>query len=167
MITSPFESEMWRTLRLSIDYYNIQVNDAIGVPTVDVAQLLLRSAFNPTFTGNNAGCAGIGRVANDGALGNRLTYYNNGRFDTSGIDIQIDWAFDLGPGRFSLNSIFNYLNKLKSRSWLPIALVEYAGSLGPTQNGSTPARSTGRCSPRSDTPLIGGTSRSSGSTCPR
>ena len=49
------------------------------------------------------------------ALGNIITtYYNNGRFQTDGIDTQIDWSFNLGPGRFTLNSVFTYLLSLKS-----------------------------------------------------
>ena len=136
VFTSPFESELWRDLRLSIDYYNIKVDDAIGPQSVDVAQRqCFDPAFNPTFDVNNAYCDGINRVANDGALGNiRLTYYNNGKFETSGIDTQIDWAFNLGPGRFNFSSIFSYLDSLKSAELPNDPLLEYAGSLGPTQN---------------------------------
>ncbi|MEJ1961722.1 MAG: TonB-dependent receptor [Gammaproteobacteria bacterium] len=136
VINSPFEGNLTRNLRLSIDYYNIKVDDAIGPQSVDVAQRqCFDPAFNPTFAVNSPYCAGINRVANDGALGNiLLTYLNNGRFETSGVDTQIDWAFDLGPGRFSLNSVFSYLITLKSAE-LPVdPLLEYAGTLGPTQN---------------------------------
>jgi outer membrane receptor protein involved in Fe transport len=133
---SPWEGEMTRSLRLSIDYYNIKVDDAIGPQSVDVAQRqCFDPAFNPTFDVNNSYCDGINRVANDGALGNiLLTYYNNGRFETSGIDTQIDWAFKLGPGHFTLNSVFSYLTSLKSAELTTDPLVEFAGTLGPTQN---------------------------------
>jgi outer membrane receptor protein involved in Fe transport len=77
----------------------------------------------------------VNRVANDGALGNiLLTFYNNGRFVTRGIDTQVDWAFDLGPGRFSLNSVASYLIDMKTAELISDPLVEYAGALGPTQN---------------------------------
>jgi iron complex outermembrane receptor protein len=145
VITSPFESEMFRTLRLSVDYYNIRVKDAIGVPTLDTAQqLCFDPRLNPAITGSPAAaaatpaCAAIGRVAGDGALGNVITFYQNlGRFRTTGLDVQLDWAFDVGPGRFSLNSVFNYLIKMKSAGLpLPVGtLVEYAGSLGPQAGG--------------------------------
>jgi outer membrane receptor protein involved in Fe transport len=133
---SPFESELLRNLRLSIDYYNIKVDEAIGPQSVDVAQRqCFDPAFNPTFDVNNAYCDGINRVANDGALGNiQLTYYNNGRFETTGIDAQIDWAFNIGPGQFTLNSIVSYLDSLESAELANDPLVDYAGSLGPTQN---------------------------------
>ena len=52
---SPFESELWRNLRVSIDYYFIKVDDAIGPQSVDVAQRqCFDPAFNPTFDVNNA-----------------------------------------------------------------------------------------------------------------
>jgi outer membrane receptor protein involved in Fe transport len=133
---SPWDAELLRNLRLSIDFYSIKVEDAIGPQSVDIAQRqCFDPAFNPTFDVNNSYCDGINRVANDGALGNiRLTYYNNGRFETTGIDTQIDWAFDLGPGQFTLNAIVSYLDSLKSSELATDPLVEFAGSLGPTQN---------------------------------
>ncbi|MCC7464223.1 MAG: TonB-dependent receptor [Gammaproteobacteria bacterium] len=136
VIDSPWDGAYTRGLRLSVDYYNIKVDDAIGPQSVDVAQRqCFDPAFNPNYDVNSPYCLGIGRVANDGALGDiRLTYYNNGRFETSGIDTQIDWAFDLGPGRFSLNSVIGYLISLKSAELSVDPLVEFAGSLGPTQN---------------------------------
>src|SRR6185312_8134763 len=91
--------------------------------------------FNPTFDVNSPFCLGINRVADDGALGNiLLTYLNTGNFETSGVDATIDWAADLGPGRFSVNSLVSYLISLKSRELPNDPLVEYAGSLGPQQN---------------------------------
>ena len=79
----------------------------------------------------------------------QVTYLNNGRFRTSGIDVQLDWAFPVGPGTFSVNTVFNYLLSLKSAP-LPASagaagqLVEYAGTLGPAgsaaiaENGLNP-----------------------------
>lgn len=157
VINSPFQNDMFRRLRLSVDYYNIQVDDAIGPLTLDTAQRQCFDAtFNPAISSNpaaaaaTAACQAIGRVAGDGALGNvRVTYLNNGRFRTSGIDAQLDWAFPVGPGTFSLNTVFNYLISLKSAP-LPASagaagqLVEYAGTLGPAgsqaiaENGLNP-----------------------------
>ncbi len=136
VISSPFESDLTRNLRLSLDYYNIKVDDAIGPQSVDVAQRqCFDPTFNPTFDVNSPFCQVINRVANDGALGNiLLTYLNNGAFETSGVDATIDWAFDLGPGRFSLNSVIGYLIDLKSKELPNDPLIDYAGSLGPQQN---------------------------------
>ncbi len=76
------------------------------------------------------------RVAGDGAIGNvQTTYYNNGRFKTSGLDFQLDWAADVGPGRLSINTVMNYLLQMKTAELSVLPLVDYAGSLGPSQNG--------------------------------
>jgi iron complex outermembrane recepter protein len=136
VINSPFDEGLMRDLRVSLDYYNIEVADAIGPQSVDVAQRqCFDPAFNPTFDVNNPFCLGINRVANDGAIGNvLLTYLNNGRFETDGIDMAIDWAFDLGPGRASVTSFISYLLSLKSTELPNDPLVEFTGTLGPTQN---------------------------------
>jgi len=157
VINSPSSSDWLRRLRLSVDYYNIAVDDAIGPLTLDTAQ---RNCFDPTFNpaiasnptaaAATSACQAIGRVTGDGALGNvQVTYLNNGRFRTEGIDVQLDWAIPVGPGTFSLNTVFNYLLTLKSAP-LPASagaagqLVEYAGTLGPAgsnaiaENGLNP-----------------------------
>ena len=140
VIDSPWDADLVRSLRMTVDFYHINVSKALGPQSVDVAQRqCFDPAFNPTFSASSQYCAGIGRVANDGALGNIITtYYNNGRFQTEGLDTQIDWAFDLGPGRVSVNALFTYLFSLQSAELSADQLVEYAGSLGPQQNGLDP-----------------------------
>ena len=136
VINSPFQSPALSDLRISIDYYYIKVKDAIGAQSVDIVQ---RQCFDPTF---NAGldattpfCEAVKRNAT-GALGNvPTTYLNNGRFKTSGIDFQIDWGMEAGPGRVTVNSVFNYLLDMKSAELDVLPLVEYAGTQGPTENG--------------------------------
>jgi iron complex outermembrane receptor protein len=136
VFNSPFESEWLSSLRVSIDYYDIQVKDAIGPQSVDVAQRqCFDPAFNPEFDVDSPFCAAVNRVANDGALGDiQLTYYNNGRFNTRGIDTQIDWGFNAGPGRFTLNSVFTYLIDMKTSELISDPMVEYTGAFGPNQN---------------------------------
>jgi iron complex outermembrane recepter protein len=149
VVNSPLTDEMFTRMRLSVDYYNIQIDNAIGPLTLDTAQrFCFDPTFNPAVTTSPATaaasifCQSIGRVAGDGALGNVLTsYQNNGRVRTQGIDVQFDWSLPLGPGTFSLNSVLNYLITLKSAP-LPAAagaagaLVEYAGTLGPASAGA-------------------------------
>jgi outer membrane receptor protein involved in Fe transport len=137
---SPFDGALTRQMRLSLDYYNVKVTDALGPQSVDMAQRqCFDPAFNPTYDVNSVYCKGINRVANDGALGNIITtYFNNGRFTTSGVDLQFDWGFDAGPGHVSINSIISYLISLKSSELASDPTLEYAGTLGPNQNGLNP-----------------------------
>jgi outer membrane receptor protein involved in Fe transport len=136
VLSSPFQSDFLRRLRLSVDYYNIKVDDAIGEQSVQIAQRqCFDTQFNPTLDANSPFCTGINRNA-DGGLGNVIrTFFNNGRFRTSGIDAVLDWSFPAGPGIVNLNVTVNKLLNLKSSELDVLPLVDFKGTLGPTQNG--------------------------------
>ena len=137
VINSPFTSPAFSGLRLAIDYYNIKVSNAIGAQSIDVVhQQCFSTEYNPTLSINSPFCAGVARVTGDGAIGNvKGTFLNNGRFRTSGIDVQLDWGIDVGPGRLGLSSVSNYLIELKSSELPGNPLVDYAGTFGPQGNG--------------------------------
>ncbi|WP_163317077.1 TonB-dependent receptor, partial [Enterobacter hormaechei] len=66
-----FNSPMFRTLNLSIDYYNIKLRDAIG--TVSLTQILPRcfnfdGLSNPSYSVNNIFCQQITRDPRSGAI---------------------------------------------------------------------------------------------------
>jgi outer membrane cobalamin receptor len=136
VLSSPLEG-LFSNMRLSVDYYSIKVNDAIGLQSGQtLQQLCLDKSFNPTLDPNNFFCNNFQRGTGGGIGAVQLSYTNTGAFKTSGIDAQLDWNFDLGPGQFSLNSVFNYLLTLKSSpfwSGVPEAsqtpFREYAGTL--------------------------------------
>jgi len=133
VIGSPFDTAMLRRMQLTVDYYNIKVTNAIGAQSADIIQRqCFDTTFNPTLDPNSTYCAGVNRNAGVGTLGNLTgTYFNNGAFKTSGIDAQFDWAFDLGKGRFSLNTVFNYLIEMKATELAgAIPMSDYAGTLG-------------------------------------
>lgn len=136
VLSSPFASPFLQRLRLAVDYYNIKVTDAIGAQTVDVVQRqCFDPAFNPGYDPSATLCSGVDRNQS-GGLGNILqTFYNNGRFRTSGVDVQLDWSADVGPGHLSLNSVFNYLIAMKAAELPTDAMLDYAGSQGPNSNG--------------------------------
>ena len=121
---------------ISIDYYDIEVSDAIGEQSADIVmRQCVDPAFNPTFDPDSPFCDGFRRNAT-GAIGNlQRTFFNNGRFRTSGIDLQFNWAFDLGPGRFNVASLVNVLLEMESAELPTDALVDYKGTFGPNQNG--------------------------------
>ena len=138
VITSPFNSSFLNRFRLSVDYFNIAVEDAIGEQTVGIAlRQCYDPALNPAFGGtdldvaNSFFCQNVPRNAT-GALGNvRRTYVNNGAFQLSGVDAQLDWGFDLGPGSVNLNVLANYLIDFKSTALDGILdKVDYVGTLG-------------------------------------
>lgn len=148
VISSPSQSPWFRGVRLSVDYYNIKVDDAIGLQTGDIIQRqCFDAAFNPTYDVDSPFCAGITRNVNIGTIGDLLgTYLNSGRFRTAGIDAQFDWVVDLEeaetglPGVLGLNLAFNYLDKMESAVLPVLPLQDYAGTLGPSnENGLSAA----------------------------
>jgi outer membrane receptor protein involved in Fe transport len=143
VLRSPFAGGALSRLRLSVDYFNIKVKDAIAAQTVGSA---LQQCFdpalnplvlsNPTAAANTQFCQNVPRVQDAGGLGNVfITYVNNGRFNVSGIDAALDWSVDAGPGVVTLNSVFNYLLDFKSADLPTNPLIEYAGTFGTTENG--------------------------------
>jgi outer membrane receptor protein involved in Fe transport len=136
VISSPFEAPLLSRLRLTIDYYRLKVNHAIGQQSVDIVmRQCVDPAFNPTFDPDSPFCAGFARNQT-GAVGNVTeTFLNNGRFRTSGIDVQVDWAADVGPGTVNFNTIFNYLIEMKAAELPSDPMREYAGTQGPTIDG--------------------------------
>ncbi|MBO9604077.1 MAG: TonB-dependent receptor [Novosphingobium sp.] len=143
VISSPFSSPLLSRLRLAISYYDIKVNNAIGAQTVDIA---LRQCFdaglNPLILTDPAAaaatqfCQNVPRVVQNGGLGNvRTTYVNNGRFHTNGIDLNLDWSTDVGPGTLAVDMQGTYLLHFWSAALPTDAEIDYAGTQGPTDNG--------------------------------
>jgi len=143
VITSPIASPAFDRFRLSLDWFSISVSDAIGEQTVAVAlQQCFDPALNPAFSGsavdaaNSQFCQLVPRNANNGGLGNvSRTYVNNGRFKVEGIDLALDWGFDVGPGAINLSVYANYLIGFESAGLSVLPLIDYVGTQGTGENG--------------------------------
>jgi outer membrane receptor protein involved in Fe transport len=143
VFSSPFDSTYLSGLRVSLDYYNIRVDNAIGLQSGQtLQQLCLDPVFNPTRDPNSFFCNNFQRGTGGGIGAVQLAYTNTAAFRTSGVDLQIDWRLDLAesflgvPGRFDTNLVVNRLNSMKSSpfySGVPAAsqapFVEYKGTL--------------------------------------
>jgi iron complex outermembrane recepter protein len=137
VIDSPFQNPWLSNIRLSVDYYMIEINDAIGNQSADIVMYqCVDPSFNPTFDPNSPYCSGFHRDSRFGSLGVvEKSFFNSGRFETSGLDISLNWSADLGPGRLSLNSLINYLMDKSSRELPTRPMVDFTGTLGPSENG--------------------------------
>ena len=142
VFSSPFHTPALSRLRLTLDWYKISVKNAIGPQTVATAlQQCFDPALNPlagtdpVAAANTAFCQNVPRNAT-GQLGNvTTTYVNNGRFSTSGLDAQLDWSADVGPGTLSANVLLNYLLDFKSAPLPTLPMVDYKGTFGSQDNG--------------------------------
>jgi iron complex outermembrane receptor protein len=138
VIDSQLDDPWLSDLRVSIDYYSIEITDAIGQQSGGmVMRQCVDPQFNPTYDMNSPYCDGMRRDARYGGVGQlRTSFFNNGAFETSGIDLNVNWGMDVGPGRLSVTSNINYLlDKSSTELQGVFDMVDYTGTLGPTQNG--------------------------------
>lgn len=150
VVNSPFSGGPLSRLRLTADWFQIKLKDAIGVQSVGAKfQQCLDPFYNPAAAQASAGdaqaaaaaaspfCQGItydpAPVLGQGNA--TVTYLNNGEVDISGIDATLDWAHDVGPGTLSLNAVFNYYLHYKVRELEVNPFVDYTGTFGTNQNG--------------------------------
>ncbi len=142
VIQSPVSSGPLSRLRLSLDWFDIRINDAIGAQTVAAAMMqCFDASLNPLVASDPAAAAATQFCQNvprtqTGQTGNIFTTYtNNGRVHLQGIDAQLDWGIDAGPGTINLNVNANYLIDFKSAALPSLPLVDYVGTQGTAENG--------------------------------
>jgi iron complex outermembrane receptor protein len=146
VLRSPFQSPWVSRFRASVDYYHVNLSNAISQQGQDgIYRRCFSAAFNPTLTMNSF-CSLITRDPASGAASNvGITFSNGGQVITAGVDAQIDWGIsfkDVGiglPGSFSLNLLVNYLDTFKTTTDAGIIpLTEQAGTLGGGDVGTNP-----------------------------
>jgi iron complex outermembrane receptor protein len=144
VLTSPVESPWLRRLSLSVDYYHVDLKNAIAQQGIDgVYRRCFAKQYNPTYQMNQF-CGLIGRTPGTGEVANVIiTYSNAGRVVTSGIDGQLNWGLtfqDAGiglPGAIMTSVQANYLLRFATTTDEGILpLIDYAGSLGGGQVGT-------------------------------
>jgi iron complex outermembrane receptor protein len=153
VIQSPMTGGPLSRLRLSVDWFNVKIKDAIGFSPGATIQQCFDPFFNPLVTGAAgsasqaqaaaaaAACDGVayqpGPFAGSApGIGNIvMTYTNSALIDVSGIDAQIDWATDIGPGTLTANVVASYLLHYKVAELASNPLVDYSGTQGTTAGG--------------------------------
>ncbi|HTV80809.1 MAG TPA: TonB-dependent receptor [Steroidobacteraceae bacterium] len=157
VLNSPFKTAYTERLRLSVDWYQIQLNGAIGTPSFgQVYQECLDAQYNKlmgsapgTYTGaqlvaGNPYCAFINReyapAAFDfyGAPRNYLSpYVNQGGIQSRGIDLELDWGLRFSdsdllravPGGISINIVANYLDRYAVSPFQGAPYINYTGTI--------------------------------------
>ncbi len=157
VLNSPFQNAYTQRLRMSVDWYQIQINGAIGVPSFgQIYQECLDAQYNSligstpgTYTGaqlvaGNPYCQYINReyapAAGDfyGAPRNYVApYVNQGGIQSRGIDLELDWGLRFGdtdllrsvPGGISINIVGNYLDRYAVSPFQGAAYINYTGTI--------------------------------------
>ena len=126
-------------LRVSIDYFDIDVEDAIGAFGGSVNNIL-SVCYTQVQDINSTACQAVGRNTTSGVIDTQnpvlATNVNVGGLETSGIDLQVGytWDLDLGGGS-ELGVLFN-ATFLDEYNLIPIAELstvnDCAGAFGRT-----------------------------------
>jgi iron complex outermembrane receptor protein len=141
VIAPRFENALFSNLQVSIDYYNIEITDAIG--SLALTSILPRcfnsdGVSNPSYSPTNSYCQRIQRDAATGAItSSQQGLFNFATYTVSGVDTQFNWSFGLNAlgaspeaGRLAINSVVSYLKDYKVAGLFGSPTLNYAGSVG-------------------------------------
>jgi outer membrane receptor protein involved in Fe transport len=138
VVQSPFQSPWLSGFSMAIDYYNIEIEDAIG--TIGAASQLQgcynAQGQNPTYDPNNFFCRLFQRDPLSGSVIDALeTNANLATLNTSGVDAQFDWNFvlaDIGApdwGSLSFNVILGWLENRDGQAFVGAPVINRTGTI--------------------------------------
>jgi outer membrane receptor protein involved in Fe transport len=137
-----FNSPLLSRISMSLDYYDIKLDHAIGIVTNTVAaSQCFDTGANASFSNTNFFCQLITRDPTSGQITTiRNPELNLGGYETAGFDFEADWAIPLdavglGPraGTLTLTTVANRLEKFEIQTLAGGRTLEYAGTIGNTQ----------------------------------
>ncbi|MBC2667456.1 TonB-dependent receptor [Novosphingobium flavum] len=94
-------------LQFSVDYFNIDLRDAITVPTP-------QEVVNRCAAGDQTFCAGILRDSTGTITQVQVTTFNAQTLKTSGLDFELSYQIPLGSGELGLRTVATYTDRLIS-----------------------------------------------------
>ena len=120
-------------LTLTVDYYDIELTEAISplsVATVYDNCFNYNGVSNPTYDVNNSWCQMVRRNPITGDREEVDTpFFNLGTQTTRGIDLNVNWNKDFGPGTFMLNSTMNFLDTYEYQIAPGDRIIDASGTL--------------------------------------
>jgi len=123
--------------RVAIDWYRIEFVDGIGRwDTESSVERCFDPAYNRQYDSSYAYCTFFTRIATTGEMYALELDRNIGGVDTSGLDVQVEWGMEAGPGRVAVDGFMNYV--LDWNATEPDGReVSYAGTIGNRGLGSS------------------------------
>ena len=139
--TSQFSSAWVSQLQLSLDWYDIDIDDKIDTVFFDRSvPYCYDRRYNADLSSSNLWCSLIHRDPASGLIDDLQEISTNAYdWQTSGIDVQADWRFDAGPGQVGVSWLVSWLDSFSTRvvdSSVPAN--EYAGMIGRGVGGALP-----------------------------
>jgi iron complex outermembrane recepter protein len=143
VIAPQFDAPLFERMSFSIDYFNIELTDAIGglgIFTI-VQRCFNRDGSNPTYDPANLWCSLYERnEANGGVEMADQTQRNLSELNIDGVDFTADWAFGAGPGDLAFQLVGTWLGTNESRTLITPndPTYDFAGTIGSVTGSSAP-----------------------------
>ena len=106
-------------LRVALDWYDVEVDDAIGNP--DPVNVITACYNSPNGSLSAPDCGRIGRGPPGDVVRFDLLNENLATIETSGIDLDVAYSMDIGIGDLQINWMLNYLDEWKQTTKAGVA----------------------------------------------
>jgi outer membrane receptor protein involved in Fe transport len=130
------------SLQVSVDYYNIEIEDVITFldPSLVVNQCFNADGTNPSYSNANVQCQKFGRSAGTAEINDLLELTENiGSLRTDGVDLQLDWNTMLGGSQtLGFNFRSTFINEWSEQPAPGQAFIEYTGTIGDNEGEVIP-----------------------------
>ena len=134
------ERLLWSSMQLSVDWYRIEVKEAIVQATaLNYIPLCFDAQVNPGFSADNELCRLFSRDPASGDIVDLLDIYQNiVGFEVSGIDLQFDWNFAAGPGNVGINWLASWMEYFETIDAEGLPPTDEVGRIGNFIGGTLP-----------------------------
>lgn len=134
------ERPLWSSMRLSIDWYRIEMEEAIvRASALNYIPLCFDARVNPGFSADNELCRLFSRDPASGDIVDLMDIYQNiVGFEVSGIDLQFDWSFGAGPGEVGINWLASWMDYFESIDAEGLPPDDEVGRIGTFIGGTLP-----------------------------
>ena len=137
---SPFKSEALGDFVLSVDYYDIFIDDVIGVTTGGrvLDKCFNKDGSNPALSPDDFNCQVLTRNPATGRLINVLEpTVNLAAIKTTGVDFQFEWGRDMGPSdaRISVSLIISHLLEYEVQATEGAGFDDFKGTVSTATRG--------------------------------
>lgn len=144
VLTSPWGGSL-KSLQASVDYYYINIKDPILAPSVNgvIASCYNYYGSNPGYSATNEACQTVFRAGGDilallnpNDPNDNFPGINGGKQQVSGLDLQVDYGFDLAnlgmsqnAGKVAFNLLVNHVLSAKQKDSELTPVVDYADTV--------------------------------------
>ena len=112
VFSSPFAHPALKNAQFSLDWYDITITDAISVYGAwQFVPNCYDPKFNPEFDVTNKYCGWFSRDPETGVIVDAYEINRNiAGTEVSGIDLQLDWRMDAGPGEVGVTWLVSWMD---------------------------------------------------------